>query len=652
MRSPFPRGNFLQSIACLSLWLGGIQSLAIADDSAAVVEDHPIVVVTAASIDRLLERGALLSELAGGSLTKESLAAATVQDGQSLLKGVDRTKPAGVMLFFSLDAVMRSGDSPIKKAKTSNKDAGEEPLGDKRNPPRVEGQAEAADESESDDNASSFGFDQALNGFDAERMVTFVPFTNFDEVLEALKLTPVSEASGTYTTPAFDFFGHGNSIAIRRIGSYMLIGKDVDLLAHCPDPRSLVRPLLGNHDLVVSFQAKGLPAGLRTLGAQAVKFGYAATVQQRDGEPKAEYELRRAAGDLVAELLDLALSHIDAVNCGLRIDPKQKQLVVEFDVAGAENGKLAKFAKEWTPKRSHFSGLWQEEGPISLGLSLAIPDRHSKAITTAMRSYVQQANVIEKHWLDEFAPLVKVTTKLIESGQLELLLTTVGTNDDGSAILGIKLPSGPKFPEQFQQMLEQSKFLKEWGAVFATEVDAVNGYPVHTAPYTILNKLFSITIGESDKQQGSYALTATPDAIWLAWSNGPNRQTVPDLLRLAVEQPSSKPVKSAGSNASNIAPLRITFHSSIASSGTSGTVDPNETNPKVRQAQLEQAAREKQEQEVVSAIFQEKGDAVRFELRPSATGLQLTIRLEEAYLALYGHYFAEVVSGSTVDTND
>ena len=646
MRSPFPRGNFLQSIACLSLWLGGIQSLAIADDSAVVIEDHPIVVVTAASIDRLLDRGVMLSDLAGASLTKEGLAAAAFsKDGDSLLKGVDLTKPAGVMVFFSLDAVLNP--KPAEQgADDEETEQVKEEDGKEDDQPTRKVQAGVAVSSEDGADLFFSGFAQAFDSIDMERGVAFIPVANFDELLEVWKLTPVPDVPGLYQKTA------GEAFVARRVGNYLLIGKDADLVAHCPDPRSVVRPVLGKHDLVVSFQTKGLPVGLRTLGGEAIKLAYAATLQQQDNEPKSAYELRRVAGELVAELLDLALSHIDAVNLGVRVDPDQKQFVAEFDVVGAESGKLAKFAKEWTPKRSHFSGLWQEEGPMSLGLSLAIPDRHSKAITTAMSRYVQQANETDKVTLDEFAPLVKVAMKLLESGQLDLLYTTAGTTTEGSSILGIKILGDSKFPEQFQQMLEQSASLKNRSASFATAVEAVNGYPVHTAPSDIYSKLFGIGVGQSDQSNGRFSLTATPDAIWLAASTGATQPIVSDLLRFAVEQTSSKQAKPAGSQTRNIAPLRITFHSSLSSSGTSGTVDPNETNPKVRQAQLEQAAREKQEQEVVSAIFQEKGDAVRFELRPSATGLQLTIRLEEAYLALYGHYFAEVVSGSTGDTND
>ena len=642
-----------------------------------MVEDHPIVVVTAASIDRLLERAELLTDLVGKRLPKESLAS-TMVNGRLLLKGVEVTKPAGVMIFFSLDAVMQSGYQPGNNGdkaeavddKLSEADIETElvPLNGKDSrksgkplPPKVE----TADTAETADSGKAFEpsiFDWlgiALDEVGMERVVAFIPVTNFDDVLEGMGLTSVAGKPGRYS------FSASGSVTARRIGNYMLIGTDADLVAHCPNPRSLVRPLLDKHDVVVSFQTKGLPIGLRTLGAEAFKLAYAATLQRQDDEPKPAYELRRASGNLIAELLDLALSHIDAVNLGLRIDPEQKQFVAELDIVGAENGKLAKFAKEWTPKRSPFAGLWQDDGQMSLGLSLAFPERHARPIANALRVYVRQIDGLDGATLDLFGPLINVGAKLIETGQLDVLFTSTGSDDNSSAILGIRVPGGPQFPEQFQRMLEHVASLK-WDVAnsFGIAVDSVNGLPVHRLSNGVLKELFDWTVADKDQSDGGLSLVATSDAIWLATTGKENRAVVPDLLKLAVEHASSKSPRPAGPASGKISPFRMTMHTrAVKSSGVE--VDAvaeeeqairqvkGEAGKKVRQVQLEQAEREKKEQERVYAIFQERGDAIHVELRPSATGLKLTVQLEEAFLAVYGRYLVrELIGGEDGDTND
>ena len=48
-------------------------------------------------------------------------------------------------------------------------------------------------------------------------------------------------------------------------------------------------------------------------------------------------------------------------------------------------------------------------------------------------------------------------------------------------------------------------------------------------------------------------------------------------------------------------------------------------NPKVRQAQLEQAEKAQREMEIIQAFFQEREDAIHAELRPTSTGLKRTL---------------------------
>ena len=404
---------------------------------------------------------------------------------------------------------------------------------------------------------------------------------------------------------------------------------------------------------------------LRTFGAEAFKLAYAATLQQQDDEPKSAYELRRATGNLLAELLDLALSHVDAENLGLRIDPEQKQLVTELDIVGAENGKLAKFAKEWTPQSSPFAGLWQDDGQMSLGLSLAFPERHAQPIANALRSYVRQIDGLDGVALDLFDPLIHVGTKLFETGQLDVLFTSTGSDDNSSAILGIRVPGGPQFPEQFQRMLEHVATLKWNNAnLFGIAVDSVNGLPVHRLSNDVFKKLFAWTVSDKDQSNNGLSLVATPDAIWLATTGKENRAVVPDLLKLAVEHASSKSPRPAGTASGKVSPFRMTLHTravnpsvvevdAVAEEKQGIRQVKGEAAEKVRQAQLEQAEREKKEQERVHAIFQEKGDAIHIELRPSATGLKLTVQWEEAFLAVYGRYLVqELIGGEDGDTND
>ena len=661
MRCLSPRGLFVQWVACLSLWLGGIQTLASADDSAPVVEDHPILVVTAASIDRLLERTTTLLEMAGRDASPEmirKIRAIIDPASSSTMKGIDTTKPIGLLAYFSLNLspdqpkpdqppaapTKAKPDSPKAKASEKGVESRKKSAANDEVPCEEEAPDEPTRNEQVFDSMDILsGMVDVANSMGLDRAVIAIPIKDFDELIASLELTPVTGEPHAYTDSS------GNTTGVRRSGDYLLFGSDPDLVAHTGDPRSLLRSVLGKQDVAVSFQTKGLPVGLRMLGAAGLKSVYAATLQQRDDEPAHEYKLRRALGDLQLELLDLAVSHIDEVNLVARLDPGKREFVVEFDLAGKPDGKLAKFATEWTPKRSPFAGLWQEDGTMSLGLSLAFPDHHAKPIAAALRERVKLFGVENGGELGPYGPLVailNVGTKLIETGQLDLLMTSVGSGENGKAILGIKVPGGPQFPEQFQKHLELLQTL-DWSdsKVWSIAADAVNGLPVHRLTWGMMDTLFGFGISGLDQSPG-FSIVATPDAIWLASTGKDNPEIIPDLLKLAVEHVASKPARGAASTTRKVSPLRMTFHTREIKFGESTPEQPEkETDPKVRQAKLEEAEKAKREYEIIQAFFQEKGDAIHVELRPTGTGLKLTLQLEEALVASFGRVLTFYVGG-------
>ena len=100
------RRTFVQRIACLSLLLGGLIVPVRAADSQPRVDaavDHPILVVAAASIDRLHERTTTLLEAAGRDASSDAIRKLlSTIDGKFLtdIKGADTTKPIGAFIFF------------------------------------------------------------------------------------------------------------------------------------------------------------------------------------------------------------------------------------------------------------------------------------------------------------------------------------------------------------------------------------------------------------------------------------------------------------------------------------------------------------------------------------------------------------------------
>lgn len=258
----------VERIACLSLLLRGLLVPVRADDSQPGADppvDHPILVVAAASIDRLLlERPTTLLEVAERDASPAAIRKMlSFMNGEFLtsLKGIDTTKPLGALVFFGFSAAQPKQNQKRDESRDQTKtDSNAIPA--KKSPDESDPHEQGFDSMDLGDIA------QALDSMNLnERAVFAIPMKDFDELIASLGLTPVAGEPHAYQHSS----GNSNSVGVRRSGDYLLVSSDLDLLAHAADPRSRLRSVLGKQDVAVSFQTKGLPVGLRTLGAEGIK---------------------------------------------------------------------------------------------------------------------------------------------------------------------------------------------------------------------------------------------------------------------------------------------------------------------------------------------------------------------------------------------
>ena len=207
--------------------------------------DHPLLVMTAASVNRILDRAVEVMQSRGVETTREDLFQRIQSQGdpvvlQDVEKWFDFNRPFGQMHFF------RMGSTDDSKVKTKAMPAeSEEEEGDAK-PGKQTGQSQPA------------GMEQWFDSFDDadfSRVVYFFPVKDFNLFLTASKLTPVTGKPHCFRDEK------GNESYVRRIGDYVIGGADeAGLVENCPDPRSLARSILGKNDVAASVQLKLLPA--------------------------------------------------------------------------------------------------------------------------------------------------------------------------------------------------------------------------------------------------------------------------------------------------------------------------------------------------------------------------------------------------------
>jgi hypothetical protein len=589
---------------------------AIAQDDPIAQPDHPLVVAAVASVDRLLDRAVDVMQVSGTGTTREDVIALLQKsvielEGETTSQWFDLTKPAGIMFFFD-SAWLTPGAAEAKK--------------------------------DGDDGEASAGAPSALagavseTGLSPKRFVGFFPVKDYQQMLVQGKWTPVEGKVNCFRNDK------GIEEYARRFGNYVVIGEDGDTVDHCPDTREVVKSVLGKNDVAISLQLKGLPPLFRSLGAEGIKSVYDAGLQRRDDEQERDYLLRRALGDITRELLDLAMTQIDEVTLGIRMEADVRS-IVELEVNGTAEGKLAKFAAEMTPKKSAFDPLWNADYDQSLGLSLALPQRHAKPLAAAIRNYVATATTAttaaEVKAIKESAPIINVGCRMLETNQFELIYTGEREGDANVSLLGIRIPTNRDFPQQFEGLMSQAKDVE-----FTTT--ALEGLPLyHTTelPFlaggfrTMVSETGFIDAGEAEAECHSW-LIATPDAFWLCSRAGESDETIPTLLHRALD------IKTLAADSSrnrrSITPFRMSLH---PRHWKSANADPDEGDATVDRKPDPELERLVAQREQRQQLYDAHPDGISVELLPAARGLKLTMAFDAVYAVLVPQMIKETFLG-------
>ena len=668
------------------------------DADAVKPEDHPFAVVAFASFDRLKARAASLGEAIGAPEFADKWIANGFDGDESLGKifnspGFDPTRPLGVMSFpkWFRGGHEATGDLEV---------AGES----------VE---EKSDESNSialpsldDLFETSFGF-LAEGALEDSTLAICIPAKDREQMLAA-----ISEIAGEQFSPIEGRAGwfaaeKNKDMRVLFAGRYVLLladhGKVKQWDRKYPDFEKLAKASLGQNGFVYSLHRRGLPKVMREDMAEAFKLAHAATLQRQDNEPEAAFKLRTMFGPLLTESLDLLLSQIDEFRITGHVDSNTHQILVDAELVGPKDGKLAKLANGLTTKSSLFGNLMTDDALFAANVSLPLSPKLWKPVVESLRviGEVDQP-------LTGLSEIARTLAKTIEVGQLELHASYT-RGEEG--LLALRVAGNPAFPEQVQAALEVWAKLPadaDHAGAVKIAVDTVEGWPIHQLPTSVLAYLGLIGIDPSDliptrvptttihrvevdgdgnnsgvtqvqripvsAEPSSFWLVATPNGIWLALGS-PGNHDCPAWFKPAIEASLAKPKSTTTANRSN-APVRVVLRGLGASPSATDSANEKPRDAKVTQAAAkgvdvdlggaekldivgggvkprkmtaEELAAHKAQLERAEQQVRERGDllrdgsnAIRVELRPTANGLRVRTTFDDAYF----HWFATMMKHS------
>lgn len=664
----------MERITCLSLWLGGMIAPAFSAEPPPP-EDHPFAIVTFASVDRLRARATSLGEAIGDTEFSEKWIASGFMGDESMgmifnSPGFDPTRPIGIMSYPKwFPAEVDTADS----SEGNETDATETPQ-----PPALQELFENP-------------FELLVSGFMENATVVFCfPAKDREQLLATISRVAGETFQPIAGRPGW-FGNNDDDMRITFVGRYVLLvaddGKVKQWDRNYPDFEKLAKASLGQHGFAYTLNRRGLPKLVREDMAESFKLAHAATLQRQDDEPEVAFKLRTMFGLLTTESLDLLLSHIDEFRITGHVDSNTHQILVDTELIGPKDGKLAKFANALTAKSSPFASLSTDDAIFAATVSLPLSQKLWKPVVESARLVGEAAG--ENIWL---AGLMQTLAKTIEAGQLEL---HTSYTREGEGLFVLRVAGNGQFPEHVQAALEAFGKLQGDGAV-TLAADSVENLPIHRVRASMFDSvgfglfdwtdltpdegrrvgtakvlqknadgvdvevgetLLAIPLPESDPQSYLWVCT-TPKAIWVALSS-PQKRECPAWFKAAVAESVTKPKGTATAGRSP-APVRVMLRgwgaspaardsgddnpenapviqaAAQAQPAVKGNVEAGKTKPLpaqqlVLQVEAEQLQRQEQLARERGDLLRDGDNAIQIELRPTSTGLRLRTTFDEAY---------------------
>ena len=527
-----------------------------ADPDTAVEPESPIAVLCIASVDRVLGDIDFLFEAAGRPEFSDLLGSflANIRD----FKGLDRKMPLGVMAFI-------------------------DPTVDLKPVP-----------------------------------VAYFPVQNITELIQT-----IADASGNRFSlrkvdgdDIYELVTPRNTLPVRLQGGYAFVAQDPQTLAQdMIDPAVLTESLAARYDVAGSVSLKRVPQALRMVFAQSLRASAEAKLQQHDGESDARYRLRRANGDSLLEILDLAINEGQVLNIGWNLSATDQTAALEAELEVTPDSQFAEYLQDIAGRPSQFDNLLNDEAPFAFSTSWSMAKPGKKVFNEIVNSIESEMSKVDSAEADSsgLTPvkrLASVFRDTAEGGHLDLFVQMRQEEADAFVLVGaIKVTEGAKAEQAIAAILQNAKAADKNVAELQLNAATHKGITLHR-----------IRGGRSSKhEERLYGTTPSlyagggDKALWFA-VGGP--QAFP-ALRSAIDQAQAAPRVTDQQN--NI-PFRFAINMTSWSA-----MSNSQSPPSV----------------LAKSAFAADNDALRIDLRPTENGARLHVEFERGFIRFVGLAIAQ-----------
>jgi hypothetical protein len=576
--------------------LGQLRDLR-ADDAAVdeVEPAVPFVVVNIASVDRALTDISWMFDSIQRGDMKDVIGGLLGQAGD--LKGVDRTRPFGQIIFLDTSAL----------------------------PPRP-------------------------------AVVFFVPIQNLEEALTTVTRAPVTVRKVADRADEYELLGQGDGdgveAVIRVIGSTAFISPEemADILDRMPDMERICESLASRYDAAATVQVKAIPEGVRQVFVNFLRTQADIDLQRRDDEPEEQYLVRRANGLNALQLIEQVALQGEDLTIGWNAEPEKHSGYFDLTLNATPDSELAQVLDSVASKPTMFAPLRDANRPLTVNLSWLMNKREQEAVTGLLKA----VKVVLDRELPDMAqpggPIEQLHTSLqatVDAGHVDLFLQ-MHASDVGEFVFlgGLKIAGAQAFGKGLEQFLQ--------GLVLKIEQDkATNANLAAHAPTFLLNadahqgvsfhKISPTQLGSDEER----LYGGTPDmylgtssrAVWFAVGRDQAMPSLRTALDTLLTAPPAE--RTAEGNVPLSVTVRVAPWLELPLPDQPGAVpevapgtEPTEEQQQARRDQR-RFERARDRREIAEEAFNAT-DGIRIDGRPTESGFRTRIHLDEGFVRLLG----------------
>jgi hypothetical protein len=181
----------------------------------------------------------------------------------------------------------------------------------------------------------------------------------------------------------------GNPVRIRVEQGYAFVLPMGDEFLHgqsIPDPEVTTRGLSERYDVAISFDLRGIPPLIRNVFGSFFTQQSAAQMQQRDHESDASYQLRRAQAIGSLQWMEQLIRDGELVTLGLDSVADGRRAALELTIQAVPDSPFAKTLTGMSGKSSSFSALLQDRDPLQISASWMLDKREKESLTALLQS--------------------------------------------------------------------------------------------------------------------------------------------------------------------------------------------------------------------------------------------------------------------------